>query len=41
MFALLSYFSTFSFNLFGIFVNISNKNPHLPQSRRDVSKHFF
>ncbi|ESU20483.1 ArsR family transcriptional regulator [Flavobacterium enshiense DK69] len=32
-----SFFSTFSFKLLGIFVNISNKNPHLPQSRRDVS----
>ncbi|ESU20480.1 hypothetical protein FEDK69T_30040 [Flavobacterium enshiense DK69] len=26
----------FSFNLFGIFVSISNKNPRLTQSRRDV-----
>ncbi|ESU20489.1 hypothetical protein FEDK69T_30140 [Flavobacterium enshiense DK69] len=32
-------FQLFSFSLFGIFVNISNKNPRLTQSRRDVSRH--
>ena len=36
MLALRSYFQHFSFKLFGIFVNISNKNPYLPQNRRDV-----
>jgi len=29
-------FQLFSFNLFGIFVKVSNKNPRLTQCRRDV-----
>ncbi|KGO92025.1 hypothetical protein Q767_15790 [Flavobacterium enshiense DK69] len=32
-------FQLFFFNLLGIFVTVSNKNPRLTQSRRDVSSH--